>query len=309
MPQSPIYKRLSDFISNKMQMSQIYQPVMLMELVRNGGEASVQEIAKAILGHDISQIEFYEKRTKDMVGKVLTDNNGITEKIKSGRSTTGYKIAGADELSSVETENLINLCQQKIDQFLDRRGDKIWSHRRKSSGYISGTIRYEVLKRARFRCELCGISADEKALEVDHIIPKNQGGPDVISNFQALCCSCNAMKRDRDDTDFRGMADSYKIREAGCLFCDIQDGNVRKLKGENELCYAIRDGHSVTEHHTLIIPKRHTPEFFELHQPEINAVHTLLDEVKIEIEQLDDTVTGFNVGVTGRAPKPIVHRI
>ena len=55
-------------------------------------------------------------------------------------------------------------------KFIEKRGQSVYSHRRKSSGYISGTIRYEVLKRAKFRCELCGISAAEKALEVDHIL-------------------------------------------------------------------------------------------------------------------------------------------
>jgi hypothetical protein len=33
-------------------------------------------------------------------------------------------------------------------------------YRRKSAGYISGTLKYEVLKASKFRCELCGISAD-----------------------------------------------------------------------------------------------------------------------------------------------------
>jgi hypothetical protein len=37
---------LSDFISQKMRMSHIYQPVMLMELPRRGGRASADEIAK-----------------------------------------------------------------------------------------------------------------------------------------------------------------------------------------------------------------------------------------------------------------------
>ena len=50
---------------------------------------------------------------------------------------------------------------------------RVWFAR---EGYIPGTLRYEILKRAKFRCELCGISADEKALEVDHIVPRNRGG-------------------------------------------------------------------------------------------------------------------------------------
>jgi ATP adenylyltransferase len=49
--------------------------------------------------------------------------------------------------------------------------------------------------------------------------------------------------------------------------------------------------------HTLIIPKRHVAEFFDLYQPEINAVHALLLEIKNEISRIDTTVTEFNVGV------------
>jgi 5-methylcytosine-specific restriction endonuclease McrA len=35
-----------------------------------------------------------------------------------------------------------------------------------------------------------------RAVEVAPIIPKNQGGSDAITNLQALCCRCNAGKRD-----------------------------------------------------------------------------------------------------------------
>lgn len=33
-------------------------------------------------------------------------------------------------------------------------------------------------KRAKFRCDLCGKSAEHKAHEVDHILPRSQGGSD-----------------------------------------------------------------------------------------------------------------------------------
>lgn len=291
---STTFDTLTDFICHRMRMSHVYQPVMLMELLKGGGSASVTDIAKALLERDPSQVEYYEQITKNMVGDVLTARNGITEKIKDGRSIAGYRIPDFNQLNAEERDELLTLCAQKIDEFVEARGDRVWSHRRKSAGYISGTLRYEVLKRAKFRCELCGVSADEKALEVDHIIPRNMGGSDDLSNLQALCFSCNAMKRDRDNTDFRGVAESYQDREDGCLFCEIKSD---RFITENELCYAMRDGYWVTKHHTLIIPKRHVSDFFELHQPEINAAHALLADMKRQIETLDETVTGFNVGI------------
>ena len=86
-----------------------------------------------------------------------------------------------------------NSATPKLRKYVGKREDP-WSHRRKSTGYVPGTQRYEVLKRARYRCELCGISAEYKALEVDHIIPRNKGGTDDASNLQALCYSCNSTK-------------------------------------------------------------------------------------------------------------------
>ena len=66
-------------------------------------------------------------------------------------------------------------------------------------------MRYDVLKRAGFRCELCGISAEERALEVDHILPRRHGGSDDHTNLQALCYKCNANKCAPDDTDLRAV--------------------------------------------------------------------------------------------------------
>jgi len=75
---------LEDFIAEKMSMSHIHQPAMLRVLLENGGEASVEEIAKPFLLHDISQVEYYSMRTNNMVGRVLRDH-GIVRPVKKGR--------------------------------------------------------------------------------------------------------------------------------------------------------------------------------------------------------------------------------
>lgn len=294
---SETYLNLREFITTRMRMAHVYQPVMLIELLSRGGEATVTDIAKSLLAHDKSQVEYYENITKNMVGKVLTTGNGITEKLKDGRNIIGYRINGAESLSEQEVGELKALCEQKVSDYVGARGESIWAHRKKSVGYISGTLKYEVLKRAKFRCELCGISAEAKALEVDHIVPRNCGGDDSLANFQALCFSCNAMKRDRDDTDFRGVADSYSLRESGCLFCQLQTDESREVLAENELCYAIDDAFAVTKHHSLIIPKRHVDEYFGLYQPELNAANALLQRLRERVVERDKTVTGFNIGV------------
>ncbi len=273
---------------------------MIMTLIRHNGRCSVTEIAKKILSNDRSQIEYYEKITTNMVGRILR-NHGVVE--KNGKE---YRLLDYESFSPDQTDHIVRLCEQKLADYVARRGERVWQHRRLSKGEISGTIKYEVLKKAQFHCELCGISADIKALEVDHIIPRNQGGTDDLSNFQALCYSCNSMKRDRDSTDFRARRESYAHREQGCLFCgSLEPATLR----QNELAYAIRDKYPVTPLHTLVIPKRHVPDYFDLSRPEINACNQLLDEAKREIQETDSLVSGFNIGtnIDGTAGQTIFH--
>jgi ATP adenylyltransferase len=82
MPEhSNAYKILKNFIRDEMRMSHIYQPVMLLKLFRNQGRAKIRDIAKALLSHDQSQIEYYEQITKNMVGRVLTKDRDLTERV------------------------------------------------------------------------------------------------------------------------------------------------------------------------------------------------------------------------------------
>ena len=118
--------------------------------------------------HDESQIEYYEKIVGNMVGKVLR-NHGLV-KNQGGE----YILCLDDELSKEEAGQLLELCRKKLAEYEAKRGEKIWLHRKLCSGYISGTLKYGVLCRAQLHCELCGISADIRALEVDHIIPRTR---------------------------------------------------------------------------------------------------------------------------------------
>ena len=268
------YHDCEDFIQNCMRMSHVYQPVMLMTLLEGGGQASTTAIAKAILNHDESQIEYYEKIVGNMVGRVLR-SHGLVKK-EGG----DYVLCLDEKLTENETAHLLELCSEKLTEYEARRGEQIWQHRKMSGGYISGTLRYEVLKKAQFHCELCGISADVRALEVDHIVPRNLGGTDDPSNLQALCYSCNSMKRDRDQTDCRKVRESFNFRVDGCPFCNLPS---ERILYENELAVAIRDAFPVTPLHTLVIPKRHVKEIFDLGRPETNAYNELMKEAKRNI--------------------------
>lgn len=55
--------------------------------------------------------------------------------------------------------------------------------------------RRALFQRDNYTCQYCG---DQPAkLEVEHVIPRAQGGKNVWSNVTTACRSCNAHKRDR----------------------------------------------------------------------------------------------------------------
>lgn len=82
---------------------------------------------------------------------------------------------GVDTFSEVETLTLMDACNRRLDAYLDKRKGDVWKHRTTDPRYISGTVKYEVLTIAKFRCELCGCVGDERALQVGHIVPKSMG--------------------------------------------------------------------------------------------------------------------------------------
>jgi ATP adenylyltransferase len=137
------YQQLLEFITDKrqMRMSHIYQPVMLMTLLQNQGKASTDQIAKEFLIRDQSQIEYYSQITNAMPGRVLGKNHGLVEKARGE-----YLLNGFDSLTPAQIDELVNVCQVRLDEYLEQRGQRIFNHRRKSAGYIPGCAPQKIMQ-------------------------------------------------------------------------------------------------------------------------------------------------------------------
>ena len=66
---------------------------------------------------------------------------------------------------------------------------------------INYRIRFKVMQRDDFKCQICGASPAMQAgvlLHVDHIVPVAKGGQATMDNLQTLCQKCNLGKSDLD---------------------------------------------------------------------------------------------------------------
>ena len=104
-----VFTRLRDFITTAMQMSHVYQPVMLRTLIDKGGKASISEVAQALLAEDRAQLDYYREITKRMPGAVLR-RRGVID-YQDG----AYSIPGFQEMTEVERHEIIALCHAKVD--------------------------------------------------------------------------------------------------------------------------------------------------------------------------------------------------
>ena len=94
------------------------------------------------------------------------------------------------------------------------------------------------------------------------------------------------------------MEQQHNHRSEPCLFCTIP---AERIVSSNALAYAICDGFPVTPHHSLVIPKRHVPDYFGLTQDELLACDDLLKSLRAQIYSEDPTVEGFNIGMNSGA--------
>ena len=60
---------------------------------------------------------------------------------------------------------------------------------------MSDSLRYDIMLRDNFKCQLCGANKkDGVKLHIDHIHPVSRGGKTINSNLRTLCERCNRGK-------------------------------------------------------------------------------------------------------------------
>ena len=80
----------------------------------------------------------------------------------------------------------------------------------------------------------------------------------------------------------------------GCIFCELPKD---RIICENNLAIAFYDLFPVSEKHTLIIPRRHIKDFFELTEDELIACNELINKLKKTLLIDDSLISGFNIGI------------
>lgn len=142
----------------------------------------------------LMSVEAYRKIEEEMYWDeiqhpVLTPIVIVVTSYTSAKGRNTYRKEARFEISDLK--NVLKAAEKQYDYAQSREYQR---------SLMTPTLRYAVLKRDQFRCQICGASqADGVKLEVDHIMPISKGGKTEMSNLRTLCERCNRGKRDRYD--------------------------------------------------------------------------------------------------------------
>lgn len=222
--------KLLEFLSNKMSMTEVYQPVIIKELLVHGGQRSKTDLALALARYDLSILDYYKKIVMRWPKITLEKHDVVSYDRKGEMFLINPEIV---DLANANEE--IDKCDIEIANWIDRKANK------ERTPQANESIRYKILKRAKGKCECCGIPAFTRPIDIDHIVPQSQAdkygfviknGERIElhseSNLQALCFKCNRAKRDSDSTDFRRIRtlSRHKIAESPAMYTIGQQARV-----------------------------------------------------------------------------------
>ena len=91
------------------------------------------------------------------------------------------------------------------------------------------------------------------------------------------------------------MSPKTKDVDPSCRFCP---GNIKDPIVEDwETVLAFEDRFPVSEGHLLVVPKRHTADWFSMSAVERSEADNLIRFLRNKLLETDKTITGFNIGM------------
>ena len=188
-----------------MSLTDVYQPVVIKELLLHEGTRTKADLAAALAAYDLAVQEYYMRIVMRWPKITLTN---------TGSSTISGAVACSDfchtRITPMHGWKPCAFAKKKIGDWQEKKKP------RERAPEAGASVRYDVLKEAHGKCQLCGLSAEIRPIDIDHIIPQSKAHKngkvrlhgrliDVNDreNLQALCFACNRAKRDAYETDFR----------------------------------------------------------------------------------------------------------
>ncbi len=224
---------LVEFLQKRMSMTDVYQPVIIKELLLNDGKRTKAELATALASYDLSVQEYYERIVMRWP-KITLAKHGIIDYERGGSI---FRLVPYSD-SAERRLDAVRICENKIATWLTRKKSK------ENAPEAGASVRYEILKAAGGKCELCGISSELRPIDIDHIVPRSKADKNSKvrlhgkmidindpENLQALCFSCNRAKRDKDETDFRRRDKLVRDRIPEMIRAEGREPKVKVLTG------------------------------------------------------------------------------
>lgn len=143
---------------------------------------------------DIEECENYIRLTNSLLTRKKTQQ----EAKELSRSRAEQEKKKLIEEKHAEQEKLRQEKQRQIAEAREEKEKGLPEHKRfiaEQRRLMTDSLRYDVMHRDQFRCQLCGATAEDGVkLHVDHILPVSKGGKTELSNLRTLCERCNMGK-------------------------------------------------------------------------------------------------------------------
>jgi 5-methylcytosine-specific restriction endonuclease McrA len=196
---------LLDFVRRRMTLSSDYQPLVIQALVlARGHRLPADDLARQLLLQDRFAVS---KALKTVMRwpKITLGSHGIAYYDRKQRE---FVLPVAFE-SNQQREEVLAICAEAISTW------------QKEAPKVASQF-YRLVEAVGGRCQACGVSAEFRPLDIDHVVPRARARHGYVTlpdgtgvpadderNLQVLCARCNRGKRDASTYDFRPSAERF----------------------------------------------------------------------------------------------------